>query len=165
MKLCFTALCTAALFGYIGAGHAGDKKSEANGTLTLGDKTIKLASALAYENKSSNRKETVVILSEKPLDTAKLKQSFKKNGNDDDFNPSETHVKLTFDDRDRGELSQLTISAGGGVFLRSGDRNIKVAATIKDGVAKGKAFMQKADKFREKPITFEVTFDVKLTKP
>ena len=162
MKLFHAALLTAVLF--VPAAGADDKPStEAKGTLTLSGKTYKMASALAYENTVRNRKETVVILSEKPLDVDKLKASFKKNGNDDDFYPFDVHVKLTFDGS--GELQQLSVHAAGANIIRSGDPNIKATATIKDGVAKGASGTAKPDKFRDLPFEFEIAFDVKLTKP
>lgn len=170
MKLLFVALVTAGLLALVAAGKAGGKKdepkTEAKGTLTLGDNTYKLARALAYEITRSNRKETVVILSEKPLDTAKLKQSLKKNGTDEGFFPFDSHVKLLFDEK--GSLSQTAIYADGANIIGSGDDNIKSAATIKDGMAKGKAGMEKPGKFFKMSYRFEVAFDVaviQLTSP
>jgi hypothetical protein len=158
MRRFMTAL--AILVFFAGAGTSGEKKP-AEGTLTVNGQTYKLASALAYAQKFRNRTEVIVLLSEKPLDVAKLKQSFEKNGNDDDWFPREAHVKLTFDDR--GELMQLTISAGGANIIRSGDPNVKTDAAIKDGSAQGKAGMKKPDTFRDKPLHFEADFDVALT--
>jgi hypothetical protein len=151
------------------AGRADDKKdtpkAEAKGTLTLGDKKYTLASALAYVNPHSFGKENIVILSEKPLDTAKLKQSFKKNGNDDDFFPNVPHIKLTFREDDKGKLTQFAFNGGGGVIIRQGDKNIRGELAIKDGAAKGSAGTVKPDKARDMKLEFDVTFDVKLTKP
>src|SRR5262245_4428569 len=162
MKLLTVALGTAGMLTLGAPGAAGGKKdgpkSEATGTLTMGDNTHKLTRALAYEVRRSSRKETVVILSAKPLDTAKLKQSLKKNGTDEDFFPFDAHVKLRFDDT--GLLSQTAIYADGANIIGSGDDNIKATATIKDGTAKGKAGMEKPGKFFKMSYTFEVTFDV-----
>jgi len=149
--------CTMLAFG--STALSGEKKPN-QGTLEVAGKTYRLASALAYEQKAFNRPEIVIILSEKPLDTAKLKQSFKKNGNDDDFFPTEPHVKLSFDDR--GGLLQLTIVAGGANIIRSGDPNVKADATIQDGHAQGTAGMKKPDTFRDRPLSFEAAFDVAL---
>lgn len=164
MKSLIIALSTVSLLA-LGSTMSGQPKEKASGTLTLDNQTFKFTSVLAYENTVRNNKETVIILSEKPLDTAKLKESFKKNGNDDDFYPTATHVKLTFDERDRGELSQLTIQSDGGVIIRSGDKNITATATIKDDAVKGKAGMLKPDKTGKKNFTLEASFDVKMWKP
>ena len=140
-------------------------KAEAKGTLTLGGKKYRIASALAYVNPHSFGKETVVILTEKPLDTAKLEQSFKKNGNDEDFFPFADHIKLTFREDDRGKLTQFAFNGGGGAIIRQGDKNIRGELAVKDGAARGSAGTIKPDKLRDKPFEFDVTFDVKLTKP
>jgi hypothetical protein len=164
MKLLTVALVAAGLLALVATGAAGGKKgepkAEANGKLTMGDNTYKLTNALAYETKRSNRKETVVILSAKPLDTAKLKQSLKKHGTDEDFFPFDAHVKLRFDEQ--GTLSQTAIYADGANIIGSGDDNIKATATIKDGTAKGKAGMVKPGEFFKKSYQFEVTFDVAI---
>jgi hypothetical protein len=169
MKLPTIALLTAGLLGLVSAGRADDKKDapkvEAKGTLTLGDKKYTFASALAYVNKSSFGKETVVILSEKPVDIAKLKQSFKKNGNDDDYFPRGDHIKLIFGENDKGELTQFAFNGGGGAIIRQGDKNIKGEVTLKDDTAKGRVATLKPDKARDTKLEFEVTFEVKLTKP
>ena len=162
MKLLLVTMVSTGWLAVIATGTAGGKKdgpkSEATGALTMGDNTYKLAKVLAYEMTRSNRKETVVILSEKPLDTAKLKQSLKKNGTDDDFFPLGAHVKLRFDDK--GALAQTAIYADGANIIGSGDDNIKATATIKDGTAKGKAGMDKPAKFFKMSYRFQVTFDV-----
>jgi hypothetical protein len=142
-----------------GAGIPGEKKPN-QGTLTVNGRTHKLASALAYAQKFRNRTEVVVLLSEKPLDTAKLKRSFEKHGDDGDWFPVEAHVKLTFDDG--GVLQQLTISAGGANIIRSGDPNVKATAVFKDASAQGAAGMKEPDTFRDQPLHFEATFDVAL---
>lgn len=169
MKLQIVALITAGLLSHFATGLADEKKdapkAEARGTLTLGEKKYTLANALAYVNPHSFGKETVVILTEKPLDSAKLKQSFKKRGNDGDFLPNVDHIKLIFSEDDKGKLTQFAFQGGGGAIIRQGDRNIKGEATYKDGTAKGSAGTIKADKVRDKTFEFEVAFDVKLTKP
>ncbi len=156
-------LCTVSLLFLVGAAKADEKKdtpkTEAKGTLTLGDKTYKLESALAYETTKFGMKRTMIYLTEKPLDTAKLKASFKKKGTDEDFFTFDPNVRLIFDDK--GELVQISMHAGGGNIILQGDPNIKAEAAIKDGVAKGMAKSVKPDK----DYTFDATFDVKLTKP
>ena len=119
----FIALVTAGLLGLGAGGRADEKKSEAKGTLTLGEKKYAMAHAIAYENMGPFKmKETVVILTEKPLDTAKLKASFKKNGNDEDFFPNADHIKLVFAESDKGKLTQLAIQSGGGTIIRQDDQ-------------------------------------------
>lgn len=165
MKL-FIAWVTAGLLGLCAGGRADEKKAEAKGTLTLGEKKYVLAHALAYENTGPFKmKETVVILTEKPLDTAKLTASFKKKGNDDDSYPNADHIKLVFAENDKGKLTQLAIQAGGGAIIRQGDKNIRAEAAIKGGIVKGTSGTIKADKVRDKLFEFEVEFEIVLIKP
>ena len=157
----------AAVFGIasmaVGAARADEKKPEpklaVKGKLTLDGKAYDLKNALAYETTKFNKKRTVVYLSEKLLDTDKLKASFKKKGNDEDFFAFDPHIKLIFDDK--GDLFQIALYARGANIILQGDPNIKAEAAIKDGKAKGMAKSIKPDKDYE----FGVTFEVKLTKP
>ena len=155
------ALCVA-----LNTGPAQDKKDKpvktVTGTLTMGDATYKLESAVAFETTHSNKKRTAVLLSEKPVDLAKLKASLKKNGNDDDYFLTKPNVKLIFDEK--GELAQLVIYADGANVNLIGSDKVKATATIKDGVVRGKGGMEKPEKFFDMKYTFDVEFNVKLLK-
>src|ERR1051325_10039501 len=107
MQRLVIAFVFAGLLGFAGVGRGGEPKSKAKGTLTLAGTTYRLTSAIAYEQIVFKKKETVILLSEKPINTAKLMQSLKKNGNDDDFFPTEAHLKLSLDGA--GELLQLSV--------------------------------------------------------
>lgn len=158
MKSLSIALVVLGMLGFVSLSRGGEPKSKAKGTLTLDGTAYRLTSALAYEQTVFKKKETVVILSEKPIDTTKLVQSLKKNGNDDDFNPFDVYVKLSLDGA--GELLQLHVHCGGANIIRSGDRNVVTKATIQGATAKGTAGMKKADTFRDKPFEFDVEFEV-----
>jgi hypothetical protein len=160
MRLFSITLIIGGLLGLVGVSQAGEPKSKVKGTLTLDGTTYRLTSALAYEQTVFGKKETVVLLSEKPIDTTKLMQSLKKNGNDDDFFPTQVYVKLSLDGM--GELLQLHVHAGGANILRSGDRNILAKATFQNATAKGSARMKKADTFRDKPFDFDAEFEVSV---
>jgi hypothetical protein len=169
MKTQIVPLVTVGWLGLCAADRADEKKdtpkTEAKGTLTLGEKKYTFANALAYVNPDSfGGKSVVVMLTEKPVDVDKLKQSFKKRGNDNDFSPKMDYVKLIFSD-DKGKLTQFHFAGGGGGMARGGDKNINGEVTIKDGMAKGSAGTIKADTVNNKTFEFEVVFDVKLTKP
>ena len=156
-------LISASLLSLHATVKAEGKKDEANGTLTLGDKTYKLQNAAAFETKRGDKKRTAILLSEDPIELDKLKAALKKNGNDDDYRVKGGHVKLIFDEN--GELYQVIVNAAGVSVNEIGNDNFKAKATIKDGTAKGKAGMGKPDKFFEMEYKFEVEFDLKLTKP
>ena len=88
MKWLIAVVISIASMG-VGGAKADEKKPEpkpeAKGKLTLDGKAYELKNALAYETTKFDKKRTVVYLSEKPLDAAKLKASFKKKGSDEDF--------------------------------------------------------------------------------
>src|SRR5438105_287137 len=94
------ALLTAGLLALFANGKAtaqnAESKTEAKGTLTLGNAAYKFSRALAYETVRNRKKQTVVIVSEKALDTTKLKQLLSKKGSDEEFFPFDAHVKLRF---------------------------------------------------------------------
>jgi hypothetical protein len=163
MKRPYIALVFAGMMAAAVPARADEKnglpKADVKGTLVLEGTTYKMANGLAYETTRFDRKQTVVYLSEKALDTAKLKASFKKNGTDADFFASGPHIRLIFDDK--GELFQISIHARGANIILQGDPNIKAEAAIKDGVAKGTAKSVKPDKDYE----FTATFEIKLMKP
>jgi hypothetical protein len=162
MKPFLLAVIAVGAFGLAvsGTAHspAGEPRTEAKGSLTLGDKNYKFTRAIAYETTRGQKKQTVVVLSEKALDTAKLKQSLARKGTDEDFFPFDAHLKLRFDDK--GSLVQSAIYADGANIIGIEDDNVKVAATIKDGAAKGTAKMEKPDTFFKKSFQFDVAFDV-----
>src|SRR5262245_31690218 len=140
-----------------------DQKKTVTGTLTMGDKTYKLESAVAFETTRSDKKRTAVLFSEKSPDLDKLKASLKKNGNDDDYFLTKPNVKLIFDDK--GELAQLVIYADGANINLIGSDKVKASATVKDGVVSGKRGMEKPDKCFGMEYTFTVEFNVKIMKP
>jgi hypothetical protein len=135
----------------------------ASGTLTVDGKKYTFTSALAYNKKASGKTRTVVYLTEKPLDTTKLKQSLKKDGTDDGFSVFEPHVELIFDDK--GALFQTVMYAEGKTVNEIGSDDIKGAAKLGDGKATGKANTEKPIKAFGGSMAFDATFDVKLTAP
>lgn len=160
MKFSTITFISIGLLGLAGVANSGEPKAKVKGTLTLDGTTYRLTSAIAYEQTVFKKKETVILLSEKAVNTTKLMQSLKKNGNDDDFFPTEVHMKLNIDGA--GALLQLSVHAGGANIIRSGDRNVVTKATLQGGTAKGAVSMKNADTFRDKPFTFEAEFEVPI---
>src|SRR5262249_13350553 len=132
-----------------------DEKPAATGSLKLGDKTYKMENAVAFDSKRGDKKRTVVLLSEKPADLAKLKKSLKAKGNDDDYFLFEPHLKLIFDEK--GALFQVVIFADGANINEIQSANFKATLAVKDGVASGKGNQVKPDKFFGKEFTFDVS--------
>lgn len=128
------------------------------GKLTLGDMTSKLANVVAYEAKSSDEKQTVVFITEKPINLAKLKAQLAKDGTDDGLFEFQPQVRLKIDAYDNVANMSLWID---GTSV-SGNSNVDGNIIIEDGRARGTAKLTKPGEFFGKAYTFEVTFDVEV---
>lgn len=172
MRLFSVAVFIAGLLVLTGAAKADDKKSgrnsQATGNFVFDGTTFKIASALAYATTVGDQQQTVVILSDKPLDTAQLKRSLKKNGNDRDFNPSGSTIEFTFDDKGAfRELAIITTDGGMKHVRAESVKDHKATVTIADGSAKGRITVTKElrETLTKHTYRFDVTFDIPLTKP
>lgn len=128
------------------------------GKLTLGDMTSKLANVVAYEAKSFDEKQTVVFITEKPINLAKLKASLAKDGTDDGLFEFQPQVRLKIDAYDNVANMSLWID---GTSV-SGNSDVDGNIVIEDGRVRGTAKLAKPGEFFGKKYTFEVTFDTEL---
>jgi hypothetical protein len=128
-----------------------------SGTLTIGNKTYKLPSVVAYEMKQFDKPMTTVVLSERPLNLAKIKAALGKKSADDlfEFTPQ---VKLLIDAEDN--LSSMHLWADNVSVSGNGDMSSEIV--IEDGRARGTARMTKPGEFFDKKYSFQVSFDVEL---
>jgi hypothetical protein len=164
MRCLVVVLLTSLVLGV--AAQAAEPKAPAataTGTLNASGTKYAMANALAYNKKLSGKTRTVVYLTEKPLDTAKLKKSFIEHGNDKDFFVFDPHVELIFDDK--GALFQVVMYADGKTMNLIGDDTIKASAKIADGKVTGKGVTEKPVKAFDGTFEFDVTFDVAITTP
>jgi hypothetical protein len=144
----------------IAALSAGTPVASAQSTLQVAGKDYKLEHVAAYETKSGNEKETVVLLCAKPIPSEELKDKLKR-GSADSFFIFEPQVQLTFDEA--AKLSSVFIWADNNSISTGGTmENDKVEASFKDGKAKGKVAMAKED--GDPKYRFEASFDVPLLK-
>jgi len=135
----------------------------ATGFFKAGAAKYSLASALAYKKEIGGKTRSVVYLTEKPLDTTKLKKSLKEHGGDKEFYVFDPHVQLVFDDK--GALVQVVMYAEGKTINLIGDDTIKASAKFADGKVAGKGVTEKPSKAFGETFEFEVTFDVAITTP
>jgi hypothetical protein len=132
-----------------------------SGTLTLGNKTYKLSSVAAYEMKQFDKPMTTVVLSEKPLNLAKLKAAVGKKSADDYFE-FVAQVKLVIDAEDN--VGSMQLWADNSSISGSGD--VAGDIVIEGGRARGTARLSKPGDFFGKKYSFEASFDVDvLGKP
>lgn len=132
-----------------------------SGTLTIGNTTWKLPHVTAFEMEQFDKPMTTVVLSEKPLDLAKLKAALGKKSADDyfEFIPQ---VKLVIDSQE--VIRSMHLWADNASISGSGDMAGDVV--IEDGRARGTSRMTKPGEFFDKKYTFDVSFDVNvLGKP
>jgi len=125
------------------------------GTLTIGKKTYKLSSAVAYQTKQFDDPVTVIVLSEKPLKLAKIKAALGKKSLEDYFEYV-PQVKLTIDAEDK--VQSLFLWADSTSI--SGNENLAGDVVIEDGRARGTAQLTKPGEFFDKKYTFALSFDV-----
>jgi hypothetical protein len=133
----------------------GASKLANSGTLTIGNQTYNLQNAVAYAVNQFDKPMTAVVLSEKPLDLAKLKAALGKKSADDYFGFM-VHVKLLIDADDN--ISAMQLWADNASI--SGNSDLAGDIVIEDGRARGAAKMTKPGEFFNQKYSFEVSFDV-----
>ena len=163
-----SAVLVAGLLAFVGVAAAQEKKAVAKGTFTMNGTTYKVASAVAYTRTVDDEKETVVILADKPLNAAQLKASLKKSADGSDYDPY-PRIELTFDEK--GVLVYLGMQTQDAGIKHMPAGHIKdhtASATIADTSVKGSAITngkEDRESINRHKYRFDVTFDVKLTKP
>ena len=137
----------------------GDEGAASNGTLKIADQAYELKHAVAYEAKSFDEKVINVLLSVKPIDTAKLKGSLEKDGTDDHYFTFEPQVKVKFD---KDGKASYTFAYGDGTSINISGPRLTGEATIKDGKVTGQAklVLDPEDKGR-----FKSQFEIKFNEP
>jgi hypothetical protein len=126
-----------------------------SGTLTIGNRTYNLQNAVAYSMHQFDKPMTTVVLSERPLDLAKLQAVLGKKSADDYFEFM-VQVKLLIDADDN--ISSMQLWADNASV--SGNSDLAGDIVIEDGRAHGTAKMTKPGEFFKEKYTFEVSFDV-----
>jgi hypothetical protein len=132
-----------------------------SGTLTIGNKTYKLSSVVAYEMKQFDKPMTTVVLSEKPLNLAKLKAALEKKTAADHFEFT-AQVKLLIDAEDN--ISSMQLWADNASISGSGSSDMAGDIVIEDGRARGTAKLTKPGEFFGKTYNFEASFDVDVLR-
>ena len=128
------------------------------GKLLIDNKTYKLANVVSYVTERLDEPVTTVVLSEKPLNMAKLNAALGKKAADDyfEFTPQ---VKLTIDADD----NVTSVSLWADNVSISGNSSLDGDVVIEDGRARGVAKLSEPGEF----YNFELSFDVDVlgTRP
>ncbi|MGC3966871.1 MAG: hypothetical protein QM775_05720 [Pirellulales bacterium] len=135
------------------------------GKLTIGGRTRALAHVTVYETTQFDKVVTAVLLTERPINLAKLKASL--NGpdrNDDRFNEFQPQIKLVIDADE--QLSGISIWCDNLSISGTAGDNIRASVAIEDGRARGTVKTLEPDEAFDKKYEFDLSFDAAvLTLP
>lgn len=135
-------------------------KLENGGELTFGDGQWKLAHVVAYESKQFDEIVTKVMVSEKPINMAKLKASLAEDGTDNGIFELQPHVTLEIDDND--SLQRVAIWVDGASVSSNADLEDDI--TIADGRVRGTAKLTEPGTVFDKTYNFNVSFDLEVMR-
>jgi len=131
------------------------------GKLTIGGRTNMLAHVTVYETRRFDEIVTAVLLTERPIDLAKLKASLAKpEQNDDAFNEFQPQIKLVIDARE--QVNGINIWSDGLSLSGSGWDNIKASVAIEDGRARGTMKTTASQDAFGKKVDFDISFDASV---
>jgi hypothetical protein len=136
-------------------------KLPSSGKLTLAGKTHSLSHVTIYETQQFDKVSTAVLLTEQPINMAKLKASLAKPArNDEDFLDFQTQIKLLFSDQE--QLKSVFIYCDGLSINASGDDNYKASVVIEEGRIRGTAKTIKPGETFGKKFELDVSFDASV---
>jgi len=128
------------------------------GKLTIAGKTHALANVTVYETRQFDETVTAVLITERPINLAKLKASLAgPERNDSEFNEFQPQIKLTIDARE--QVSGISVYCDGLSLSGSGWENLKTTVVIEEGRARGTAKTTESQEVFGKKVDFEVSFD------
>ena len=135
-------------------------KLENGGQLTFGDGEWKLAHVVAYEVRQFDEIVTKVLVSEKPINMAKLKASLAKDGTDNGIFELQPNITLDIDDND--SLNRVSIWVDGASVSSNADLDGDVV--INDGRVRGTAKLSEPGTVSDKTYNFNVSFDLEVMR-
>lgn len=156
MRRNFMAAMLVLLVGAFGLFAADEPKVE--GTLVLGERTYKLSQAVAFETKSNDVEQVIILVSDRRIPVDAIKATLKKDeGSADNVSLSQPYLKLTFDKSGRPTYSQGW--ADNSSFSGSFDKG---EIQLDGGRVRGQAALPYDP---EKSKIFKKSFDLKFDLP
>jgi hypothetical protein len=129
-----------------------------SGKLTIAGKTYSLSHVTVYEMQQFDNVVTAVLLTERPINLPKLKESLSKPArSDDEFVEFQPQIKLLFNAREK--LQSVSIWCDNLSISATGGDNIKASIVIEDGRARGVAKTTESGETFGKKYDFDVSFD------
>ena len=117
-----------------------------------------VAHVVAYEAKQFDEIVTKVLVSEKPINMAKLKASLADDGTDNGIFELQPNINLVIDDND--SLERVSIWVDGASVSSNADLEDDI--TIANGRVRGTAKMSTPGTVSDKTYDFNVSFDLEV---
>ncbi|MFO1002777.1 MAG: hypothetical protein U0936_20805 [Planctomycetaceae bacterium] len=133
-------------------------KLKNGGELTFGDGQWKLAHVVAYEVRQFDEIVTKVLVSEKPINMAKLKASLAEDGTDSGIFELQPNITLDIDDND--SLDRVSIWVDGASVSSNAD--LEGDITVSEGRVRGTAKLSEPGTVSDKTYDFNVSFDLEV---
>jgi len=128
------------------------------GKITINGRVYPLAHVTIYETRRFDDIVTAVLITERPINLAKLKASLAKpEQNDDAFNEFQPQVKLVIDAQE--QVSGVSLYCDGLSLSGSGWENFRTSVMVEDGRARGMANTTAPQDAFGKKLDIEVSFD------
>jgi len=148
------------------------------GKLVFGTKTVSLKHVTAYENRrfelprrfgalTGDQTVTTVLLTERPIDLAKLKASLADpKQSDSDFNVNQSHVKMVIDAREDVTLLSIRWEGRPGAYGQVAGiyKELKAPVIIEDGRVRGTAKMTLSQAAHGRQVELDASFDTTVMK-
>jgi len=137
---------------------AGAPQLANGGKITINGRVYPLAHVTIYETRRFDDIVTAVLLTERPINLAKLKASLAKpEQNDDAFNEFQPQVKLVIDAQE--QVSGVSLYCDGLSLSGSGWENFRTSVVVEDGRARSTAKTTAPQDAFGKKLDIEVSFD------
>lgn len=139
-------------------------KLENIGKITLGGKSYLLPNVVAYEERKADRSVIHVLLTEKPIDAAKVRSSLESSGEVGQslvgFQPQ---ISFALDENDH--LKSMFIWCDGASINWSGMDSVQTAVQSEGERIRGTAKTLKKEEVFGKACEFQVSFDTSIIRP
>ena len=140
---------------------ANSPKLENKGTIVMAGRKVALPNVVAYQREQGSEKVTCVLLTEKALDTSKIKASLVKSGEVEmsvvGFQPQ---IEFTINAAD--EIQSVNFYCDGASLSMSGMDKLDSTIQTEADRVRGTTKLRVAEDFFGKKIEFQASFDTKL---
>ncbi len=138
-------------------------KLENAGKIVMAGKTFSLPYVTAYEERKASRSVIHVVLTEKPIDSAKILASLKQSGKVGmSVIGIQTQIDFAIDENDT--LSSMSLWCDGASVTWSGNDSIQSFVQSEGGRIRGTSKTTTQEKVFGKPLDFQASFDTSFLR-